>query len=307
MKTERAPRRPASRDFKKQKYLLMKSSSCRILFDVTNNLDLRKKRGATSEAGHMMMADNLLSVSIENYLETIFLLVQEHTVARAKDISERLKVSRSSVTGMLQALRNRGLVNYERYGFVTLTQEGVQVASSVVRRHEALREFMVSVLSIDRAEADAAACHMEHGISKHIVDRFIEFADFVQTCPRAGAKWVHGFGYRCEESSVSPLKCESCIEQCLEDVREHQKKGESAAMSISLSDLKPGEKAQIERVAGAGAVKRRIRDMGVTTGSLVEVVRVAPLGDPMDVKIKGYHLSLRKEEAADIIVKKVNS
>ena len=78
-------------------------------------------------------------------------------------------------------------------------------------------------------------------------------------------------------------------------------------MIIPLSEMKPGEKAQIERVAGDGAVKRRIRDMGVTTGSLVEVVRVAPLGDPMDVKIKGYHLSLRKEEAADISVKKVNS
>jgi DtxR family transcriptional regulator, Mn-dependent transcriptional regulator len=248
-----------------------------------------------------------LSVSIENYLEAIFRLVQEHTVARSKDISESLKVNRSSVTGMLQSLRERGLVNYERYGFVTLTHEGEKIASRVARRHEALRDFMVHVLSIDKAEADVAACHMEHGISKTIVDRFVEFAEFVQTCPRAGAKWVHGFGYRCEESSVSPQNCERCIEQCLEDVRKFQKKGESGAMSIPLSEMKPGEKAQIERVSGDGAVKRRIRDMGVTTGSLVEVVRVAPLGDPMDVKIKGYHLSLRKEEAADISVKKVNS
>jgi Fe2+ transport system protein FeoA len=78
-------------------------------------------------------------------------------------------------------------------------------------------------------------------------------------------------------------------------------------VSIPLSELKPGEKAQIEKLAGGGAVKRRIRDMGVTTGSLVEVVRVAPLGDPIDVKIKGYHLSLRKEEAADISVKRVKA
>jgi Fe2+ transport system protein FeoA len=76
-------------------------------------------------------------------------------------------------------------------------------------------------------------------------------------------------------------------------------------MSIPLSELKPGQKGQIEKVAGDGAVKRRIRDMGVTTGSLVEVVRVAPMGDPIDVKIKGYHLSLRKQEAADIQVKEV--
>ena len=75
-------------------------------------------------------------------------------------------------------------------------------------------------------------------------------------------------------------------------------------MSMTLKDLKPGEKGQIGKVIGNSAVKRRIRDMGVTTGSLVEVVRVAPLGDPIDVKVKGYHLSLRKTEAGDIEVKK---
>ena len=73
-------------------------------------------------------------------------------------------------------------------------------------------------------------------------------------------------------------------------------------MSTTLSKLKPGERARIDKIAGTGPVARRIADMGVTKGSLVDVVRVAPLGDPIDVKIKGYHLSLRKEEAAGIAV-----
>ena len=76
-------------------------------------------------------------------------------------------------------------------------------------------------------------------------------------------------------------------------------------MSTTLNKLKPGERGRIERLAGGGPVKRRIADMGVTKGALVEVVRVAPLGDPIDVKIKGYHLSLRKEEAADIAVSRL--
>ena len=248
-----------------------------------------------------------LSKSSEDYLEAIFHLVREDTVARSKDISERLKVSRSSVTGMLQTLRNRGLVNYERYGFVTLTSDGATIAQHVVDRHEALRDFMVNVLSIDSAEADTAACHMEHGISKHVVDRFVEFAEFVRTCPRAGAKWVRGFAYRCEESMVSPQTCERCIELCLEDLKGKQTKEGPTAMSVKLSELRPGDRGHIEKIQGEGAVKRRIRDMGVTTGSLIEVVRVAPLGDPIDVKIRSYHLSLRKQEAADICVKKINS
>jgi len=59
---------------------------------------------------------------------------------------------------------------------------------------------------------------------------------------------------------------------------------------------------RVVRVAGDGAVKRRIRDMGFTTGGVVEVLRIAPLGDPIEVRVKGFNLTLRKTEAADIEV-----
>jgi DtxR family Mn-dependent transcriptional regulator len=247
----------------------------------------------------------VLSASMEDYLEAIFLLIQDKTVARSKDIAKRLNVNRSSVTGALQSLSKYGLVNYERYGYVTLTRRGTDVAKKIVRRHEALKDFFVKVLAIDVDEADEAACRMEHGISKHIVDRLIDFAEFVELCPRAGSKWVHGFGYQCKEAPYAPEKCERCITSCLEDFRKSFQEGDASTMTMALNELSPGEKGQIERVEGDGAIKRRIRDMGVTTGSLVEVIRVAPMGDPMDVKLKGYHLSLRKEEAKDILVKKV--
>ena len=69
-----------------------------------------------------------------------------------------------------------------------------------------------------------------------------------------------------------------------------------------LRDLRPGEKGIIVKVTGAGSIYRRILDMGVVKGAEIEVERVAPLGDPIEVKIKGYHLSLRKTEAANIYV-----
>jgi len=70
----------------------------------------------------------------------------------------------------------------------------------------------------------------------------------------------------------------------------------------SLNELNPKEKGKIVRVGGRGSIRRRFLDMGLVSGSEVEVERVAPLGDPIEVKIKGYHLSLRKEEAANIKV-----
>ena len=171
----------------------------------------------------MKSQDKTLSESLENYLETIYLLVEEKTVARSKDIADRMHVNRSSVTGALQALRDREMVNYEPYGYVTLTKRGKEAAKKVLRRHVALRNFFVGVLAIEEDEADEVACRMEHGISKHVVDRVIKFADFVEECPRAGATWIEGFGYRCEATPDTPDKCSDCIKECLRDAKKSAK------------------------------------------------------------------------------------
>ena len=70
----------------------------------------------------------------------------------------------------------------------------------------------------------------------------------------------------------------------------------------TLKDVAVGDKAIVKRLSGEGALKRRIMDMGVTKGVEVLVRRVAPLGDPIEVTVRGDELSLRKDEAANIIV-----
>ena len=74
---------------------------------------------------------------------------------------------------------------------------------------------------------------------------------------------------------------------------------------MTLRDVPIGLTATVQKLHGEGALKRRIMDMGITNGVEVYVRKVAPLGDPIDVKIKGYHLSLRREEAADIAVSRL--
>ncbi|MEW6686611.1 MAG: ferrous iron transport protein A [Candidatus Edwardsbacteria bacterium] len=69
-----------------------------------------------------------------------------------------------------------------------------------------------------------------------------------------------------------------------------------------LRELKPGEVGKVVKILGSGSIHRRILDMGITKDTKIEMERVAPLGDPVEVKIKGYHLSLRKDEAANIFV-----
>ena len=65
----------------------------------------------------------------------------------------------------------------------------------------------------------------------------------------------------------------------------------------TLRDTKPGETVKVVKLNGSGAVKRRIMDMGITKGVEVYVRKIAPLGDPVEVTVRGYELSLRKEDA----------
>ncbi|MDT8899777.1 FeoA family protein [Anaeroselena agilis] len=74
-------------------------------------------------------------------------------------------------------------------------------------------------------------------------------------------------------------------------------------MNRTLNQLSPGERGVVTKVQGSGPVKRRIVDMGLVAGTTVQVQKFAPLGDPMEIKVKNFNLSLRKAEAALIEVR----
>ena len=75
--------------------------------------------------------------------------------------------------------------------------------------------------------------------------------------------------------------------------------------TITLAELMPKEKGKVIKISGKMRLRRKLLDMGILPGVVVEMVRPAPLGDPVDLKVKGYHLSLRKSEAADISIVKI--
>lgn len=70
----------------------------------------------------------------------------------------------------------------------------------------------------------------------------------------------------------------------------------------TLKDVKVGESATVAKLNGTGALKRRIMDMGLTKGTRVYVKKVAPLGDPIELTVRGYELSIRRDEAANVDV-----
>lgn len=74
------------------------------------------------------------------------------------------------------------------------------------------------------------------------------------------------------------------------------------AESIQLHLLQPGQKATVTRINGTKVLRRRFVEMGIVRGETIHIERLAPLGDPVEYRIKGYHLALRREEASQIEV-----
>ena len=118
-----------------------------------------------------------LSESLEDYLEVILELQENKTVARSKDIAEKLDIKRGSVTGMLKKLEKNGLINYEPYGFVTLTPEGKKIAKEIEKRHLFFKTFFLDTLKLDDSTAEKTACQMEHAMDQKT---FLKFKAFIE-------------------------------------------------------------------------------------------------------------------------------
>ena len=241
------------------------------------------------------MTEATLSASLEDYLEAIFHIVREKHAARPKDISKYLAVGNSSVTGALKALAARKLVNYAPYEVVTLTPSGEEAARDVVRRHESLREFFVKVLAAENSLADEAACKMEHHIPAELVDRFVRFVEFVEMCPHGNPGLIEGFRNHIDNGCRPKCFDECSFEPSLPT------SGDTAGIT-TLADMEPGQKATITRVQGQGTLRRRLMDLGMISGTPVIMERSAPLGDPLEILVKGTHLSLRRDEASAVQV-----
>ncbi|MFZ5451062.1 MAG: DtxR family transcriptional regulator [Thermodesulfobacteriota bacterium] len=245
------------------------------------------------------MKSPVLTASMEDYLEAIYHLEQENQVARVKDITRRLKLHKSTVSGALKNLAERRLINYTPYGLITLTPEGATLAKDVVRRHEALRDFFVNVLNIDSETAEEAACLMEHAIPGIIVDRLIQFGEFLEICPRSGSAWLQDFQHFCQNATQT-RRCEQCLSECLENFEEKQHYRQPQI--LLLQELKPGQKGIVLAVDTAGSPGQRVQELGIRPGAVAQMEGLGPYGDPVEVKVRGFHFSLRREEAAAVTV-----
>jgi DtxR family Mn-dependent transcriptional regulator len=112
-----------------------------------------------------------LSDTHEMYLKTVLQVRGPHQVARMRDVAEGLGLTPGTVSSVVKKLDQMHLLQHDRYGFVTLSPAGENVAACVLRRFETIRDLLVEVLGVDPKSAEQDACAMEHAVSPATVGR----------------------------------------------------------------------------------------------------------------------------------------
>jgi DtxR family Mn-dependent transcriptional regulator len=158
-----------------------------------------------------------LTSQSEDYLEVIAELQKEDRVARAKDIADRLGVTRGTVTSALKNLNEKGLINYQPYSHITLTKAGEKLAAGIIHRHETLTKYFQEVLQLPPDAAEANACRAEHVLDMEVIEQMVCFLEFLDKCPRTSDVWRKAFGEYCN-SDEDKSDCKECVGQCLAEV-----------------------------------------------------------------------------------------
>ncbi|MBW2261524.1 MAG: metal-dependent transcriptional regulator [Deltaproteobacteria bacterium] len=242
-----------------------------------------------------MKSKNLqISPAMEDYLETIYLLVGERKVARVKDIAAARGVKPGSVSPAMKKLAAMGLIRYEQREFIDLTPEGEEVARRTLARHELLRRFFHDVLNVSQKNARSDACAMEHYLSDEGVDRLTKFFEFIQRCPRGSKTEFLDRLHHCPLVNPGQPDCDH-------DCPEVAAMSRTPAVRRSLSDLQPGESGTVAQVDAAGQVRRRLIDRGLIPQTTVEVVRNLPRGS-VRILVNGQETSLTTQEATHVVL-----
>ncbi len=147
-----------------------------------------------------------VSGRVEDYLRAIYEIIEQKGYARIKDISRELRVKPSSVVEMMRKLHDRGFVIYEKYGSITLTPRGREVAEAVKTRHDTFKKFLEIILVPENVAAKDAHV-LEHQLDSKTILQFTRFVEFITRAtaadhPKFIGRWMEQFKRYCERKEA---------------------------------------------------------------------------------------------------------
>jgi len=204
-----------------------------------------------------------LTAPIQDYLKAIYELSTRHGSASTTALAERMGVAPASVTGMIQRLAaaDSPLVAYRKYQGVTLTPEGERAALKVIRSHRLLETYLVQMLGYGWDAVHEEACRLEHVISDDFEARIAAALGDPQRDP-------HGEPIPARDLSMPPQ------------------------LGIRLSALRPGQRAQVERVGDTSPeLLRHLEGLGLIPRAELEVLEHSPFDDTLRLRVSGQETS----------------
>jgi len=229
--------------------------------------------------------------SVEDYLKAFYLLSRNGKSVTTTDISQHFAIAPASVTEMLKKLADRGYIEYSPYHGGVLTDKGLQIAEKVARKHRLLERFLHDVLKMGDNTVHKEACEMEHALSDEAEESLCRFLKHPDKCP--------------DDGKIIP-PCDLQFSSCEECIAIHRKGleevGKRRQNLVSIIHLKEGFQGRICFIRGEHKVLQRLLDMGLTPGTCIDIVRVAPLGGPIEVSVRDSKLALGQDIASNVFV-----
>jgi DtxR family Mn-dependent transcriptional regulator len=233
-----------------------------------------------------------LTSSLEDYLETIYVLVRDQKLARVKDIAKARGVRAGSVSPAMRRLAAMGLIDYAHREYIDLTPAGEQLARSIYARHQLLTRFFEQFLQMPSDEAKTNACAMEHSLSPQGMEHLVRFFEFLQVCPE-GPEFLAKF-HACSVVHEGSPKCSgSC---------KHKRSLNTLHRGLlTLWDLPPEKSARVAQVEAPAKERQALLDQGFLPGAVLRVMRRGADGKTLWIQLGGFDLHLDKEAAQAVL------
>jgi DtxR family Mn-dependent transcriptional regulator len=229
-------------------------------------------RSTTSGAG----TPRELTAPVEDYLKVIYEIESagepDDASAGTNEIAETLGIAPASVSGMVRRLAEQGLITHERYRGVRLTEQGRRAALRTIRRHRVIESYLAKALGYPWDRVHDEAERLEHACSDELIDRMASAIGEPTTDP-------HGHPIPARDGTLA--------EQHLQQ----------------LATVQSGVRVKIERVSDRdGDRLRYLAELGVTPGTVVEVVRREPFEGPITLRIGRVERVIGPALAAHVLV-----
>ncbi|MBQ2832947.1 metal-dependent transcriptional regulator [Methanobrevibacter sp.] len=236
------------------------------------------------------MADDKISENIEEYLEVLYRNGSNGEQVSTTTLSKELGIAPGSVTQMLKKLENLGYIEYTPYKGATLTDEGMNIAQKITRKHRILEKFLMDILKIKEENIHEQACEMEHTLSDEAERALCTMLNNPDLCP---------------DNNIIPA-CNFDFESCHEC---YSQKDFDQVMNrkfnlLCISELTSNTEGIISFIRGSNDLLDEIADRGIKVGShLIYEFNDNRIGNHYLVNIDGEELNIPLDMANNIFIR----